>query len=97
MSSGQDIGSLQLLKEYETKRYYSNLSMLSIVDTLNTIFSIGKTDPSVYLNPSGQKADQSSAETAALFLRSVGMLGINSLGPIKGRIALVAMGMNKRN
>jgi hypothetical protein len=42
MSVGQDIGSIQLLKEYETRRYYSNLSMLSIVDTLNTIFSIGK-------------------------------------------------------
>mmetsp|Transcript_5649 Transcript_5649/g.5806 ORF Transcript_5649/g.5806 Transcript_5649/m.5806 type:complete len:594 (-) Transcript_5649:49-1830(-) len=95
LKTGQDIGSIQLLKEYENKRYYSNLSMLSIVDTLNTVFSIGKTDPSVYLG--GQKGDQTSAETAALFLRSVGMLGINSLGPIKGRIAQVAMGMNKKN
>jgi hypothetical protein len=82
----KDIGSPQLLKSYESKRYYSNLSMMSIVDSLNTIFSIGKTD---HTHSTGGGP---GPEKAALFLRSAGMLGINSLGMFKGRIAKMAMG-----
>jgi hypothetical protein len=87
----KDIGSPQLLKSYESKRYYSNLSMMSIVDSLNTIFSIGKTD---HTQSTGGGP---GPEKAALFLRSAGMLGINSLGMFKGRIAKMAMGTQPPN
>lgn len=64
---------------------------MSIVDTLNTIFSIGKSDPS---SPaSATPATSSGIEKVALFLRSAGMLGIHGIGPFKGRIAKLAMGM----
>jgi 2-polyprenyl-6-methoxyphenol hydroxylase-like FAD-dependent oxidoreductase len=43
IEGGQDIGSILLLKDYERKRYYSNLSMLGIVDVINTLFNIGAT------------------------------------------------------
>ena len=93
IETGQDIGSIQLLRTYESKRYYSNLSMMSIVDTLNTIFSIGKSDPN---SPaSGIPPSVSGVEKVALFLRSAGMLGVNGLGPFKERIAKLAMGMEK--
>lgn len=66
--------------------------MMSIVDSLNTIFSIGKTDPKA---PAGVSSSSSGSgvEKAALFLRSAGMLGIHGIGPFKGRIAKMAMGM----
>lgn len=95
-----------MLKKYETRRYYNNLAMMSIVDSLNTIFSIGKTS---HVHPPSSSSSTSSSpltppqlgsitgiERAALFLRSAGMLGINSIGPFKGRIAKVAMGMQKK-
>ena len=68
--------------------------MMSIVDTLNTAFSIGKRDhmpPSSPLPPSSSSSE--GMEKLLLFLRSAGMLGINSMGPIKGRIAKIAMGL----
>ena len=93
LETGQDIGSVQLLRTYESKRYYSNLSMMTIVDTLNTIFSIGKSDPN---SPaSGTPLSVSGVEKVALFLRSAGMLGVHGLGPFKERIAKLAMGMGK--
>ena len=94
-----------MLKKYETRRYYNNLAMMSIVDSLNSIFSIGKT---AHVHPSSSSSSSSSSlkpppldsttgiERAALFLRSAGMLGINSIGPFKGRIAKIAMGMQRK-
>ena len=70
--------------------------MMSIVDTLNTAFSIGKRD---HMPPSPSPSSSEGVEKLLLFLRSAGMLGINSMGPLKGRIAKIAMGLqgNKAN
>ena len=93
----QDIGSPQLLKEYEARRYYSNLSMMSIVDTINTAFSIGKRDHMQPSSPQSLSSPSSEGvEKLMLFLRSAGMLGINSMGSLKGRIAKIAMGLQNK-
>lgn len=92
----QDIGSPQLLKEYESRRYYSNLSMMSIVDTINTAFSIGKRDHMQPSSPQSQSSSSEGVEKLLLFLRSAGMLGINSMGSLKGRIAKIAMGLQNK-
>ena len=42
LASGADIGTIQVLEKYSKPSYTRNMSMLATVDTINTIFSIGK-------------------------------------------------------
>ena len=42
LASGADIGTIQVLEKYSKPSYTRNMSMLATVDTINTIFSLGK-------------------------------------------------------
>jgi ubiquinone biosynthesis monooxygenase Coq6 len=88
MSSGEDYGTSKVLERYAKERYIKNLMMLSVVDSINTIFqdkfsSFGYSDTS----PS------SPVVKGKKLFRSLGMLGVHSLGPLKHEIAKYAMGL----
>lgn len=88
LSSGEDFGSFNVLESYAKERYIKNLMMMSAVDSINTIFqdrinSCGSADTSV----------SSPLVKGKKLLRSLGMLGVHSLGPLKHEMAKYAMGL----
>ena len=80
MSVGEDIGSLRSLTQYESERFWKNLSMMTTVDAINSIFKIGS---------------DSKLSQRFNVLRTFGMLGVNAMTPIKEFIANFAIGKSK--
>lgn len=77
---GEDIGSMRTLTMYESERYWKNLSMMTTVDTINSIFKFG--------------SDSKFSQRYNVF-RSFGMLGVNAMAPLKEFIASFAIGKSK--
>ena len=94
--NGMDIGDINGLNNYNNKQYYSNLSMMSSVDIINTIFSETIKEPLKFNQLNNQIMNESmkydSITTMKHYLRSFGMLGIHSLPFIKRKIAEFAIG-----
>lgn len=105
VSVGQDLADQkQVLQSYHRDRYAKNLAMLSIVDIINTIFNdttaahAASGGAAAGGNESGPAAATAKTlhglEKGKQLLRSLGMLGVHQLGPLKKRIARFAMGMD---
>lgn len=77
---GEDIGSMKTLAIYESERYLKNLSMMTTVDAINSIFKFG--------------SDSKFSERYNV-LRSFGMMGVNAMAPLKEFIANFAIGKPK--
>jgi len=96
MQVGVDIGDPMTLQKYEKDRFGKNLGMMGIVDGINTMFH----DPHVGRNGGSQSTKRvpvsalDALPKCKQFLRSVGMLGIHQLGPVKHKIAKFAMGLD---
>jgi ubiquinone biosynthesis monooxygenase Coq6 len=98
LSVGCDIGDSELLDRYGRRSFRRNLAMLGVVDTINSLFAYQNADGDdaklreflkTYSSPQGFANHQSIIAS----LRSVGMLGVQYLTPLKKRIASYAMGI----
>lgn len=77
VATGGDIGNAQMLQAlYGRQQYARNLAMMGTVDGLNSLFSY----------------NQGAGSRTVQMARGVGMLALNSLGPLKDRIAKFATG-----
>ena len=68
--------------------------MMALVDTIHSLFSSptnGHQQPPTD-NSSGIGVAGGGIKSVSGFLRSMGMLGVQGLGPLKARIAQLAMG-----
>ena len=87
---------------YGRRQYLTNLTMMGVVDTVHTLFS---SPPHSHQQHSHSHSHSHSDSSGGLgtsggvgvgsvpgFLRSMGMLGVQGLGPLKARIAQLAMG-----
>jgi len=79
--NGNDIGSINILKEYEQSRMTQNLLMMTAVDSIKRLFT------SV---PDGQFG--AHLREPLTFARNIGMLTLNNALPIKVQLATYAMG-----
>lgn len=87
LSSGQDFGTLGVLDKFAKERYTKNLLMMSTVDTINSMF---KND---FVAFGCQSESDSPLLKGKQLVRSLGMLGVHSLGPLKHEMAKYAMGL----
>lgn len=84
MKTGANIGDQYVLQKYSKERYRKNLAMMTAVDCINAVFQHGT---------NGSGATKLPMIDAKLrHIRSIGMLGVNSLNEAKGLIAKFAMG-----
>jgi 2-polyprenyl-6-methoxyphenol hydroxylase-like FAD-dependent oxidoreductase len=89
MATGQAIESRASLQRYSAERYRKNLLMMTAVDTVNTLFAQSGAGSTKGV---GVGARLPAPVLAGLRdLRSVGLLGINSVSRIKSTIARFAM------
>ena len=66
LASGADIGTIQVLDKYSKPSYTRNMSMLATVDTINTIFSIGKNTSILHHNtPTASTTSSGSANISS--------------------------------
>jgi len=86
--TGQDFGLLPVLDKFAKERYVKNLLMMSAVDTINSVFK----DEIGGLGCEGSSPNSPLSKGKQL-VRSLGMLGVHSLGPIKHEMAKYAMGL----
>ena len=77
VATGGDIGDASMLQAlYGRRQYARNLAMMGTVDGLNSLFGY----------------NEGAGSRAVRMARGVGMLALNSLGPLKDRIARIATG-----
>lgn len=96
MSTGRDFSAKDVLQKYDSERYARNLTMMAGVDAINTVFT---ETHSLYSglrgisDNAGTNAGNGPVRKGARLLRSAGMLGLNSVKPLKKEIAKFAMGL----
>jgi ubiquinone biosynthesis monooxygenase Coq6 len=90
LATGQDYGSTRVLSKYGSERYKHNLAMMGLVDVLNSFFKDRIDIPIMSEVLNSQNLPFAKGKQLA---RSLGMLGVHNLGPIKQEMAKFAMGL----
>ena len=91
-----------MLRVYGDKQYFTDLAMMGVVDTINTVFAMGSKDRSLKSpfaavppsQPTGPNVAPAIVNKAVHFAVSAGMLGVHALGPVKDRVARFALGVD---